>query len=309
VQSYRFQNKEYGPALVFVANIMNNKANILLLFLILPGFLWAQDKKILPLMEDSLARLSREIRNSQSDSVRLSLTHNFSKTLKYTIGLPGSFSYPFDSLRNLSKLVSPDKKFRIYNWNLPMTDGSNRYFCFIQVPGKKNEAALTYELANHSDSIKDPEFAILGSNNWFGALYYRIIPVEQGNKTFYTLLGWDGFSPTVNRKLIEILSFDQKGFPKFGAKVFRDYLKGPRTRIIFRFSATASMLLRPDEQLVKSGQTTKKTRMIMCDRLVPLDPRLEGQTDFYVPASDIFDGFVLVNGYWKFIRNIEGRNH
>jgi len=288
---------------------MINKLFLCLMFLLPPFFIAAQGKKDLSLMEDSLVRMTRRIQVSEFDSARVAINDSFARLLKTTIGIQGSFSYPFDSLRNMSKLISPDKKFRIYNWNLPMNDGSNLYFCLIQVPGKKETPGFVYELEDHSDSIKDPEFAILGPHNWYGALYYRIIPVTQGSRTQYTLLAWDGFSSTVTQKLIEILSFDNKGIPKFGAKVFRDYLKGPRTRIIFRFSSSASMLLRPDEQLLQSGRSVKKTRMIICDRLVPLDPRMEGQTDFYVPASEIYDAFQLVNGNWKFIKGVEGRNH
>jgi len=260
-------------------------------------------------MEDSLAQLSKQIRNAGNDSSRILLTDRFSELLRATLSIPGSFSYPFDSLRSISKLVSLDKKFRIYNWNLPLTDGSNKYFCFIQVPGTKLNQKQVLELKDRSDSIKDPEFEIGDANNWYGALYYRILPLGIGNHTIYTLLGWDGISPTVNQKLIEVLTFDLKGNPKFGAKIFRDYLKGPRSRIIFRYSASASMLLRPDEQYIKNGKTVKKTRMIVCDRLVPLEAKLEGQTDFYIPASDVFDGFIFINGTWKFIRDVEGRNH
>ena len=288
---------------------MKHKGSLLLILIAFPIILSGQGKKEFPVMEDSLVRLTREIQETQLDSVKLILTSRFSQLLRRTIQLPGSFSYPFDSLRTLSKMVSPDKKFRIYNWNLPMADGSNRYYGFIQVPVKKTRPDSIYELIDRSDSIMDPGFAITGRTNWYGALYYRIIMVEQGNKPVYTLLGWDGVSFTVTQKIIEILSFDQKGSLKFGGKVFRDYLKGSRTRIIFRFSATASMLLRPDEQQVRAGKTTKKIRMIICDRLVPLDPRMEGQTDSYVPASDIYDGFIWVNGTWKFIHDVEGRNH
>jgi hypothetical protein len=288
---------------------MKLKKILLIQILLLPVLSFSQEKTKLPLMEDTLVNISRKIMEASTDSEKLILTSGFSNTLLRAIKINESFSYPFDSLRTLSKLISPDKRFRIYNWNLPLTSGSNLYFCIIQIPGKKKEGNRIFELIDCSDSIKDPEFAVLPANKWYGALYYRIIAVQQGHKTLYTLLGWDGASTTVTQKIIEILSFDQKGLPKFGAKIFRDYLKGPRTRIIFRYSSTASMLLRPDEQYVKSGKSKKSAKLIVCDRLVALDSRMEGQTDFYVPASDIYDGFIFLNGNWKFTRGIEGRNH
>ena len=40
---------------------------------------------------------------------------------------------------------------------------------------------------------------MLSENSWFGALYYKIIPVVK-NKTYYTLLGWDGNDMFSNKK-------------------------------------------------------------------------------------------------------------
>ena len=48
--------------------------------------------------------------------------------------------------------------------------------------------------------------------------------------------------------------------------------------------------------------------MIVCDRMVPLDPQLEGQYQYYVPAGDIFDAFVYQNYCWKYMAGIETRN-
>ena len=108
---------------------------------------------------------------------------------------------------------------------------------------------------------------------------------------------------------------------KQAAEIFRDYLKGQRTRIIFRYSASASMSLKYAEQVIKSDKKwnpkkrvyeykTKKARMIVCDRLIPIDPQLEGQYQYYVADSDIFDGFMKEHGCWNFIKNIgAGNNH
>ena len=48
--------------------------------------------------------------------------------------------------------------------------------------------------------------------------------------------------------------------------------------------------------------------MIVFDRLTPMDPKLEGQYEFYVPETNIFDGFVFYNGKWVFIKEVDARN-
>lgn len=282
---------------------------ILPLIFLLNGAVQAQSVFTLKKGEDSLAILSKKILEEPSDSVRLELNNAYRTMLMQVTAIPGSFSYPFDSLLTLSKLTAPDKAFRIYNWNLPMNNGSNRYFCLIQVAGTKKIGERLIGLTDRSDSIANPDGAVLAGGQWYGALYYRILAVKQGKKTIYTLLGWDGISPAVSQKLIEILTFDANGAPRFGARIFRDFRKGQQARIFFRYAASASMLLRPDLQSMPSEKSGKKTPMILCDRLVPLDPRTEGQTDFYIPASDIYDGFIWTGSVWKFIRGIEGRNY
>ena len=99
--------------------------------------------------------------------------------------------------------------FRIYNWNLPIANGSNLYFCFLQIPEKSSKNTFRIiELRDLSDSIPDPEHsALIRPSNWYGALYYKIIPERSGTGMIYTLLGWEGTSLSEMQKIIEILSF------------------------------------------------------------------------------------------------------
>lgn len=48
--------------------------------------------------------------------------------------------------------------------------------------------------------------------------------------------------------------------------------------------------------------------MILFDRLVPLSTSLEGQKQFYVPETNIFDAFIFENGRWVFMEDIDARN-
>jgi len=240
--------------------------------------------------------------------------------LKYAIGLDGSFSYPFDSLKKLGKLTSPDHNFRMYNWNLPQTNGTNRYFCFLQVPDKNHKGHFRIiELNDKSDTIQNPEFAALSYRNWYGALYYRIIPEKTGSVTLYTLLGWQGLNLLQMQKVIEILTFDYKGNPQFGKKVFYKYQNGENKRVIFNYSSTTSMSLRFDESTLSKNKrwnasrkkfdpVKEKVHMIIYDRLVRLESR-ESREPLQVPAGDAYDGFIFVNGRWNFISGVDARNN
>ena len=211
-------------------------ACFLLLFTTCSFSLRSQEHLSLSMLDDSLSVIQRKIQKTSNDSVRQSLNTLFRNTLKTAIELPGSLTYPFDSLKKLAKMTSPDKKFRIYNWNLPTTSGSNLYFCFLQVPD--NSSKNTYriiELRDRSDSIPDPEHSTLNAGCWYGTLYYKVIQESSKTGVIYTLLGWESTTLSEMQKIIEILTFDDKNLPHFGKKIFNKYKDGENKRIIFKY--------------------------------------------------------------------------
>jgi hypothetical protein len=294
-------------------------ASGLLLILSVSFSVRSQEHPALPLLEDSLSSLQHRIQKAENDSLRISLNFLFRETLRNAIGQPGSFTYPFDSLKKTGKLTSPDGAFRIYNWNLPSTSGTNRYFCFLQVLRRSSKNSYSIlELSDRSDSIPDPQYAGLDARSWYGALYYKIIPARVDGGMIYTLLGWEGRSFTQNRKVIEILTFDEGSFPHFGKKIFNKYEEGNNKRVIFTYSSSAVMLLRYDEQSVSRDKKPKsapgtserkmtKSAMIICDRLINVESK-ESKIPDPVPSGEIFDGFLFENGRWSFVEGVDARN-
>jgi len=278
-----------------------------------------QDRSTIAAEEDTLRVILSGIRAAGSDTEKMALNERFLIKLRQVLMLRASVSYPFDSLKSVARLSSPDNRFRAINWNLPMEDGTNRYYGLIQVPSGQKEAPHVVGLHDWSDVIDKPEEKKLDTAHWYGALYYKIILCRTANRTYYTLLGWDGMSPQMTQKIIEILYFDTRGIPVFGSPVFRNYSKEKKFRIIFRYSAASTMVLKYDEQTVVKKKkwnsrkrtyemTSDKYLMIVCDRLIPVDPAFEGNPAFYVPAGDAYDGFQFSNGYWNFIKNVDARN-
>jgi hypothetical protein len=137
-------------------------------------------------------------------------------------------------------------------------------------------------------------------------------------QTFYTLLGWDGISLQLTQKIIDVLYFDRSDHPHFGSKIFQNFDNDGYSRIFFKYSSSASMVLRYDNQYLvnnKKWNPEKKrfetdreqVNMIVCEELVPVDPQLEGQFEYYVP-SEVFDGFVFRDGMWNYFKNVDVRN-
>ncbi|MCX6250776.1 MAG: hypothetical protein NTX61_08490 [Bacteroidetes bacterium] len=266
-------------------------------------------------MEDSLHKMAFSVLHARTDSARISLNKCFLQNMQKALCIPGSFDYPFDSLKSVGKLKSPDKYFRIYNWNLPHQDGSNTYFCLLQLKDQKSGQVSFFTLTDKSDSVYNPEQQYLDTSNWYGSLYYYIIqgPADQFGNNYYTLFGWDGESTSITQKIIEVLTFDGHGIPHFGRRIFGDFGDGKNKRILFRYSSSAMMTLKYDEQIIPTGVSLrklagKKRKIIVFDRLIPLDPQLKNQYQFYVPEADVYDGFVFINSGWVFISGIDARN-
>jgi len=300
--------------------MINPRQACLFVLLSLSTFsLQSQENLKLSRLEDSLSFLQKQIQKTDNDSIRRSFNSRFRNTLRTAIGLPGSFSYPFDSLKKMAKMTSPDKMFRIYNWNIPASKGSNLYFCFLQIAEKSNKNMFRIiELADRSDSIPDPEHSALDAGCWYGALYYKIIleKTEPGN--IYTLLGWEGRNLSEMQKIIEILWFDEKNNPHFGKKIFNKYKDNENKRVIFTYSSLVTMVLRYDEQFLSKGkkwnassrtfeEKSSKAAMIVCDRLVMVD-MAEGKGPVLAPAGDVYDGFIFENGRWNFVESVDARN-
>ncbi|MEI6821489.1 MAG: hypothetical protein WCL51_06110 [Bacteroidota bacterium] len=279
-----------------------------------------QELESLSSYEDSLKILINIVQRGANDNVKFEANEKFTSLLEDALAIKKSFDYPFDSLKTITNLISTDKKFRIFNWAVAKSDGNYIYYGFIQVYNSKKKKYEIYPLTDKSEDIQAPEFQFLDNQNWYGAMYFKIIHTSTDNNEYYTLLGWDGNDGVSYKKIIEVLTFKANSKPFFGASIFKKGKEKPK-RIIFEYSAQAIMTVRYEEQhynvkekLKKpiKGQRfelkPKKAEMIVCDRLAPLSPDLEGQRQFYVPETNLLDAFIFENGKWVFIEDVDARN-
>lgn len=263
------------------------------------------EKKHFLEMEDSLKKLELRVFYSKKIPDRFEANKNFLAYWASVLKEEKSLQYPFDSIKEVSRLLSPDKKFRIITWNLFKEDGTHAYFGFIQVNNSKTvkkglfkrETTKQYEvfpLLDKSATVKTPENYVADPSKWFGMLYYDII---KSDDDFYTLLGWDGNEKLTQRKFIDVLSFKTDGTPVFGKDVFKIPGKFGK-RIMFEYAAEVAMSLKYNNN----------RKQIIFSHLAPnsLDPILVGQYQYYGPDGS-FDGLSMKKGRWTYEAAIDIR--
>jgi hypothetical protein len=235
-------------------------------------------------IEYQLEGLSHRIINGPDLNERITSTYYFVQTLKKALKIPTSYSYDFDLLKTVSVLRAPDDKFRIFTWNLLLDSGRYKYFGAIQM--NNDDSLVLFGLYDSADHLKDPLFETVDERHWVGALYYQIHKYKHRGKERYILFGWDGEDEFSNKKVIDVLWFNDQGRPRFGDPIFEvgdEY----QYRMIFEFNEQAVMLCRYEE----------KDKTIVYANLVPLNPMYKDDYRYYVPEGT-YDYLRLQKGLW-----------
>jgi len=291
------------------------------LFTIKSQMLFSQGRETFGYYEDTLKKLAIVIKQSHEDRFKFEANEKFNYLLDEVLHIRKSFDYPFDSLNNfVARLISPDNRFKIFNWVIGKSDGTFDYNAVMQLYNEDKKKYDVVFLKDKSQDISVPETQTLTVDQWYGALYYKIIHTNSQNIDYYTLLGWNANNALSYQKIIEILTIRSGNRVFFGAPIFK-YGKEKPKRIIFEYSSKAIMNLKYDSQQYKEKKKLKKpikgkwfeivdvkSNMIVFDRLIPIEPSLQGQRQFYVPETNIYDAFIFINGKWVFIEDVDARN-
>jgi len=206
-----------------------------------------------------------------------------------------ALTYPFSRLTTVGVIDSPDKEMRIVNWNVEQEDFSHTYHCFVLHVDKRRKKYNVVELKDNTFGMPSQPTEVLTSDQWYGALYYKIIPVKKGNKTLYTVLGWDHNSSMSQMKLIDVIYFTGKTV-KLGSSIFVE--KGvTKKRIFFEHSKKTGMSLKYEDN----------RKRIIFDHLSPESPSMKKFRSFYVPDLS-YDAFVLDGYKWILKEDVIGVN-
>jgi len=245
--------------------------------------------------EVELQSLLDSLRAAKNDDAKNKWNLQFKKQLTVSLNEPTAFTFPFSNLLTIGKITSPDNKIRIFSWNVEQDDQTQKYYGFVVKNDDKNGVHTVIELIDNSFMLPMKTDEVLDADNWYGALYYEIIPVEKSNKTYYTLLGWDGNSTMSNIKLIDVLYFSGNTV-KLGTPIFKT-ADGLKRRVYMEHSEKTVMSLRWDGI----------HKRIIFDHLSPESPTMEGFYEFYVPDMS-YDAYVFQNNKWVLMEDVIGVN-
>jgi hypothetical protein len=254
---------------------------------------WAQtnqnlirETKFINLLTDSLKKIP-------VDSNRLNINKQIELVLDSVLAKDDSFSIHSNVFKHIGIITAPDNKFRIITWNVPFNNGKHKYFGRIQMKPVNDTICKIISLYDSSkiyqNNIADLTFY---QNNWYGTLYYEIVPEKTGTNDVYILLGIHFNDLFTNRKIIEAMYFNGKGNIVFGKPIF--FIGNhPQKRVVFDYTINAVMSLKYDE----------KQQMIVFDHLAPPSPLYSGNYSYYGPDFT-FDGYKFENNKWVYHPNI-----
>jgi len=239
-----------------------------------------------------LQELFYGIVDTRNNEERIQLNDSIIKIIDKYVESERVLDHRFTDLRYLGQILSPDSRLKIITWNLNLTDGTNKYFCYLIRKAKKGKPNEIFKLTAVNMDEPPSINTTYSEENWYGALYYAVQPFRYKRETCYVLLGLDYTNLLVSTKIIDVLTFTEDGGIIFGKDCFiREGEK--RFRELLKYSSDGVAILRFNNR-----------KSIIFDHLVPVSQVRRNSPEYYVPEFS-FDAYVLKKGMWRFKENYE----
>ncbi len=244
-------------------------------------------------LEENMRNYANDIVNAPETADRSIADSFFTRALVQALKVPYSFSYPFDSLKTISRLYAPDSSFRIITWQIMKDYSYYRQKGAIQYHTKDGSLKLI-PLYDNSAFTENPVDSVRNNKEWIGAVYYNIVQKTYYNKNYYTLIGYDENDARSTKKWIEVLTFDENNQPLFGGRYFNypnDEIKPPQPayRFCLEFKKEANAKLNYDPEL----------DMITFAHLISESG--ENSAKYTLVPYGSFEGFKWINGKWQYV--------
>lgn len=278
---------------IFV-NLYMRKIYFLILFIIISYPLFSQEIDMIS-EEKKLEKLLTDLRLAKNNEEKIKRNELLKTEMRRVLKYKEALSYPFLKLTTIGFVNSPDNQIRIINWNVEKDDLDQIYTAFVIHTDKRRKNQFLTELKDNSLPLSPIPKGVISNENWYGALYYKIIPVTKGIKNYYTILGWDYYSPISQMKIIDVIYFNGKNV-RLGCPIFKCGKK-TKNRVLFEHSKKTSMSLKYEEN----------PNRIIFDHLSPESPGLSKFRSFYVPDMS-YDSFIFNKGKWTLHEDIVGLN-
>ena len=269
--------------------------NICILFS-LSAFSQKGNNQLFSEYEDTLKVIANKVMNLPFEAEKRIANDALIEYLSEVLSYEKSFNYNFDSLITISRIKSPDKRFRIFNWLLKKDNNTYEYYGIVHYYNKKKKKFELITLIDNSNNIRTPEQENLDATNWYGGLIYDIIYIKKPGKKYYTLLLWDGNDGYSTKKIIDVMYFSGKNKIKFGLPIFKKNAKESQKRIILQY----------DSKTTVSVKYSNEKKEIIFNNLVPQRKGLEGLYEFYIPEGT-FNSYKYKNGKWWLKEDVDVR--
>lgn len=234
-----------------------------------------------------LAYLSDIMINATKPAHRVRASKEFLPAFKSLLNEPQAFNLDLSSIEGISEQKAPNGDFRLFTWQIIEGTNDFKYYGFIL-----NNDGTLIELNDNKEDVQDIEYMTLGTDNWYGVLYYEMKAYEYNGDTFYLLFGYDGHSQYDKIKIAEVMQI-KDGQPSFGMENFKIPQEGikdkVKNRILLKYSADSNVGLRFNENL----------NIIMHDHLITRMGQFPGQGPTAV-SDGSYEGYELVDGYWVY---------
>ena len=261
--------------------------------------------------QQRLTQLLERVASAPTDNERYLASEEAVDALRDALDEQGSERWRWQLPRSASVLTSPDGRLRLFTWAVVRDNGEFECFGAVQYYNERNEAYEHEVLHDKSEDIMNREESLLSADTWLGAIYQDIIQTSAGDRTYYTLLGWNGVDNLTDRRIIEPVIM-RGGVPQFGAPVFRR--ERNLRRVVIEYRGDAAVQMAYDEQTVQTVirervkvkgryRTVEKTKeskekVIIFDEVEPQIEGMEGLFQYYIP-SGLELAYAWVDGKWE----------
>lgn len=290
-----------------------------LLVCLTAGVASGQDKVRMAAHQQRLAALFERVATAPTDNERYLASEEAVDALRDALDEAGSERWRWSLPRSVSVLTSPDGKLRLFTWAVVRDNGEFECFGAVQFYNDRSEAYEYALLHDKSDDLINREESLLTADNWLGAIYQELIQTTASDRTYYTLLGWNGVDNLTDLRVIEPVVL-RGGVPQFGAPVFRR--ERNLRRVVLEYRGDAAVQMAYEEQTVQTVErervkvkgryrTVERTRehrekVIIFDEVEPQIEGMEGLFQYYVP-SGLELAYAWVDGKWELRQGAQGR--
>lgn len=253
-------------------------------FVIMSGiFCYGQEE--LRELEESLAYECDVMTHAYESRFRTQAQERFNNLFHSALLQEGSFTYPFDSLKWISKLVSDDAKFRLFTWEIQESKSITRYYGLLQTSD-----GMIIPLKDHFKTAEDLLTEEFDAQHWLGTMYFKNMPLDTKDGKVYLLFGKTIWNAHETVKLVDVLFFTKEGKPYFGKPIFQ-VTQGKDTklynRILLKYGSDGFCTLNYNPGL----------DMIVHDHLIPRMSRLDPTIQTYV-SDGSYSGYTWNGKVW-----------